>query len=429
MAAPQTPLGRRVTRRPNRYLNEVTPERVGGGARRRSPQLVGGVVIRGGGRGRGRGRYQPVVELGNQDGDDNNNDCDENNNDDDENNNDDDKNNNDDGENNNDDGEDGGDGQEGEEVEDKEGDGDAATEEGQAARVDLLAVGQAVAAPEDLGAPPQQGGEGGHQLVGLELLLDPVIPGPAERSEGHADGWDRIDEVGAWECNLSVFSVLEFVPRQHQEVWGWAYREVLRRMQGPEGRELDRSLKWLQILPQLLLRSPRRHGSGGRVDVAKRFNCLSLRQDWGAALNYWMKDRLKLKEDKARDTVRNELTEAEKREKKKKQVISLLSKTQISRAVSRINSYGAAPLDEPGVKEQVAAKYPVRKKVIPFNIPRGSPIDNLGGLRENLLGLIKGSSPGTGALRPEFLKTLAGSLNPGQRSLLEDFGMRHLRGE
>ena len=68
------------------------------------------------------------------------------------------------------------------------------------------------------------------------------------------------------------------------------------------------------------------------------------------------------------------------------------------------------------MKDQVAAKYPARKKVIPSNIPRGSPIDNLGGLKENLF-------------RPEFLKTLAGSLNPGQMSLMEDFGMRHLRGE
>ena len=256
-----------------------------------------------------------------------------------------------------------------------------------------------------------------------------MIPGPSEPTEGYADGWDRIDLVGAWECNLSEFSVLEFVPRQHQEFWCWAYGEVLRRMQGAEGRELDRSLKWLQILPQLLLRSPRRHGSGGRGDVAKRFNCLSLRQDWGAALTYWLKDRLKQREEKARETVRNELSEAEMREKKKKQVISLLAKNQISRAVSRINSFGAAPLDEPGMKDQVAVKYPARKKVIPSNISKESPIDNLEGLKENLLGLRKGSSPGTGALRPEFLKTLAGSLNPGQMSLLEDFGMRHLRGE
>ena len=91
-------------------------------------------------------------------------------------------------------------------------------------------------------------------------------------------------------------------------------------------RELERSLKWLSIFPQLLLRSPRQHGSGGRGDVAKRFNCLSLRQDWGAALLYWQKDRLQMREDKARERVRNELSEAEIKEKKKKQVLSLLAK-------------------------------------------------------------------------------------------------------
>ena len=176
----------------------------------------------------------------------------------------------------------------GDRVEDDDDDGDDVQEDGagepgelQPARVELPAEGQVVAAPEELGAPLLQGGDGGHQPAGLEALLDPVIPGPSEPTELHADGWDQIDSVGAWECNLSEFSVLEFVPRQHQEVWGWAYGEVLRRLQGAEGRELDRSLKWLQILPQLLLRSPRRHGSGGRGDVAKRFNCLSLWQDWG----------------------------------------------------------------------------------------------------------------------------------------------------
>ena len=159
--------------------------------------------------------------------------------------------------------EDDGDDEQEEGREDEEGVGDNAPEGIQAARDDLPAEGQVVAAPEDLGAPLQQGGEGEHQPAGLEALLDPVIPGPAEPTEGHADGWDRIDGVGAWECNLSEFSVLEFVPRQHQEVWCWAYGEVLRRMQGAEGRELERSLKWLQILPKLLLRSPRREGRCG----------------------------------------------------------------------------------------------------------------------------------------------------------------------
>ena len=113
------------------------------------------------------------------------------------------------------------------------------------------------------------------------------------------------------------------------------------------------------------------------------------------------------------------LSETEIREKKKKQVLSLLAKNQISRAVSRINSFGAASLDEPAAREQVAAKYPARKMVIPTNILKGSQIDNLAGLKENLQGLWKGSSPGTGVLRPEFLKTLADHLNPGQMSLLQ----------
>ena len=66
--------------------------------------------------------------------------------------------------------------------------------------------------------------------------------------------------------------------------------------------------------------------------------------------------------------------------------------------------------------------------VIPMDLPKESPVDNLKGLKDNLLGLKKGTSPGTGALRPEFLRTLAQVLSPGQMSALEDFGMQHLRG-
>ena len=50
---------------------------------------------------------------------------------------------------------------------------------------------------------------------------------------------------------MSECRVIEFVPKQH-EVWGQAYREVLRRIQGAVNKELDRGLKWFTMLPHLL---------------------------------------------------------------------------------------------------------------------------------------------------------------------------------
>ena len=62
-------------------------------------------------------------------------------------------------------------------------------------------------------------------------------------------------------------------------------------------------------------------------------------------------------------------------------------------------------------------------------VTKDSPVESLKGLRDSLLALRKGVSPGTGGLRPEFLKALAEVMDPTQMSLLEDFGMRYLRGD
>ena len=109
--------------------------------------------------------------------------------------------------------------------------------------------------------------------------------------------------------------------------------------------------------------------------------------------------------------------------------MGLLGKGQVSRAVSRIDSFGVASVSDPGIQEQVKKKYPDRKVVFSVEVTKDSPVENLKGLRDSLLSLRKGVSPGTGGLRPEFLKTLAEIMDPTQMSLLEDFGMRYLRGD
>ena len=69
------------------------------------------------------------------------------------------------------------------------------------------------------------------------------IPEPGVLTEFSQDGWTDIDSVGGWEAFLCEFNMLEYVPRQHQEVWAWAWGEVLRRIKGAEGKEMERALK------------------------------------------------------------------------------------------------------------------------------------------------------------------------------------------
>ena len=96
--------------------------------------------------------------------------------------------------------------------------------------------------------------------------------------------------------------------------------------------------------------------------------------------------------------------------------------------MDRISSYGVADMECPEVRDMVAAKYPERKMDLPAILPKDSPVDNLNDLKEALLSLGRGVSPGCGGLRPEFLTTLAEVMEPAQMTLLEDFGMRYLRG-
>ena len=76
--------------------------------------------------------------------------------------------------------------------------------------------------------------------------------------------------------------------------------------------------------------------------------------------------------------------------------------------MQRITSHGLANIDDPNVLTQLRAKFPARQDVLPASVPLHSPIDSFINLRESLLSLDanRGSSPGCGGMRPEFLVAL-----------------------
>ena len=112
-----------------------------------------------------------------------------------------------------------------------------------------------------------------------------------------------------------------------------------------------------------------------------------------------------------------------------KNAMLLLSKGPISKAVRRINSYGIANLEDPPILSQMKAKYPVGGYELPLSITKGQCVDNLTGLREVLLDLSPGVSPGTGGMRPEYLICLADVWEDWQMERLEQFGIRYLSGQ
>ena len=177
---------------------------------------------------------------------------------------------------------------------------------------------------------------------------------------------------------------------------------MLERIQAAEsGKELDRALMWLCFLPQALLRQAKRGGKSGRNLVAQRFNSL-VEGNWGRLVTLWESDRKFAREIKEKRRPNSD-NKQEDLERKSKSAVNLIAKGRVSKAMNRINSHGLASMLDPVVMQQVNAKYPKTGRPLPASVTRGKPAENLKGLRDSLLGLETGKSPGTGGLRSEYL--------------------------
>jgi hypothetical protein len=127
--------------------------------------------------------------------------------------------------------------------------------------------------------------------------------------------------------------------------------------------------------------------------MAKRFTSM-VRGDWGTLIDLWEKD-MDIVADRRRRrhgrVVRGE-GEKEELEKRRRQVLTLISTGQISRVMQRVTIHGLASMADPAIRQQGAAKYPPRGHPMPHRVPKFSPVENLRGLRDALKALTPGSS-------------------------------------
>ena len=63
-------------------------------------------------------------------------------------------------------------------------------------------------------------------------------------------------------------------------------------------------------------------------------------------------------------------------EKKTRNVVSLISQGQVSKAANRISSFGVADIGSNQVMEQVKLKYPDRGRPLPEMVTFGRPVDS-----------------------------------------------------
>ena len=304
---------------------------------------------------------------------------------------------------------------------------------------DLQQVGE-VGAPDQADEEPagQVVQNAGHELhrgvhQSLAEWVNPVIPkaagGPPRED---IDGWSKIDSLSAWDCGLCQFRTLEEVPPAYRVKWTRALATILRRVLVAESEEeINRGLKWFLASAQVFFREPKRGGKKGQSNgqIALRFDCLT-RGDWGSLVTQLVSDKA-VQTGTGRQATRKvkQRDPATETAKLRKTVLAMLSRGQIGRAVRRICSHGVASMSDPAVREVLQSKYKQRVKDLPTSVTKGECVQSLGGLRESLLELQTGVSPGFGGLRNEHLRCFAENGEEEDFILLEAFSLKYVNGE
>ena len=276
----------------------------------------------------------------------------------------------------------------------------------------------------------------GNERFDLRPFINPHIPIPIP---GHppvdAEGWSQIDTWNIWSCAVTCSQLLEDVPAAYRKAWSSALSTILTRVNqataGGQEDQIDRALKWLLVLPKLLLRKPRRGGQRGQGSgqISSRFEAVRER-NWGSLLPGLEKDedterqRRRKSSRRARDGVDNARQEAQLR----KTVLELVSRGMVGRARRLATSHGLADMSNPAVKAAVLQKYPPRRRPMPESVKAGKCMETISCLKEILSNLKPGVSGGFGGLRNEHLRAAAQNWDEREESQMEEFSLSYVNG-
>ena len=264
----------------------------------------------------------------------------------------------------------------------------------------------------------------------LRPFLSGELPGPSEVASPSADGWGEVDTWDVWECGLCPFRTLEGVPLAFREKFSKAVLKILQRHQlSTSAAEESRCLKWFLLIGQLFLREGKRGGNKGQghAEINARFDLVSA-GDWGGLLNLLSRDKERLHSQPQTSRKQGTARSSKEADKLRKTVLGMLARGQVSKAVRRMTNHGIACFEEDWVKQALAAKYRERGRELQESVLAGQCIDSLPGLKEALLNLCPGVSPGFGGLRNEHLGVLADVWSEEELQVFEKFCMRYLQG-
>ena len=84
---------------------------------------------------------------------------------------------------------------------------------------------------------------------------------------------------------------------------------------------------------------------------------------------------------------------------------------------------------DPDVRAALQSKYKHRVKDLPLTVTKGECVQSLGSLKDSLLALQSGVSPGFGGLQNEHLRCFAETGEDEEINLLEAFCLKYVKGE
>ena len=165
--------------------------------------------------------------------------------------------------------------------------------------------------------------------------------------------------------------------------------------------EVTRALLYLGFLPNALQRKSTRGGSAGRAQVAFRYNCVTS-GDWGGLVEQFERDLA------ARQERRGARSRKEQEDITRvcRAAMGDISTGKLGQGIKKVISPGLADIKDPRVWEELQRKFLTNRQPLLASVSKVSPIDSFYNLKESLLSLEQGKSPGSGGCRPEYLLAL-----------------------
>jgi len=229
-----------------------------------------------------------------------------------------------------------------------------------------------------------------------------------------AGQWEAVDAFTPFDCVVTPCCHVSDVPDALRPLWATANVDVLEYVAAAQRRgdalALERGLKWQLLLPDVLLRGPKRGTRGAARgcthELETRFEAWRTGERW--QLVRWLQEsRAKARASRAARAAKRQSRRAQRRELLD-EVHELVCDGELSRAVSLLRSNGVADLT-PGVVAQLQRKHPARQQKVPAQLPPAHAAPRVGVSLLETLRALRRRTGTFGGLRNEFLRALVGT--------------------